>query len=439
MSSKRILLVDDEPAILRSLQRLLRRRGYETLTAESGVAALAMLETASVDVIVSDMRMPNMNGAEFLARARSLYPDVIRILLTGYSDMECTIKAINDGGIYGYLSKPWDGDQLLNLIASSCSRNLQVDKSAKVVLGMHRENQKLKQCVERQSREMAMSDQYVKDAYQSVQTHQQLTENCLNNLLEIKLKGHRDVCHKVASIARQIAGLLCLSGTDVQLIRKGAALYGIGKIALPEILLTLPQDQFTQEQKAAYLSYPVHTASLLMTFPAYREIADILILHKSYLDGTGYPARVEPDHQHLVADLLMVAVDYVEYSVGWVTGQRERHENTVAALQARSGQYDERLLAAVSTVTMEVTTLQNDVSIMVPVSSLVPGMLLHRDLHSPQGILLISKGTSLSENMIQQLRRLQANIEERLILDVRFQAQEPVIEEVELYPVQASC
>ena len=438
MSSKRILLVDDEPAILRALQRLLRRRGYETLTAESGIAALAILESTPVDLIVSDMRMPNMNGAEFLARARTLYPDTIRILLTGYSDMECTIKAINDGGIYGYLSKPWDGDQLLGLIASSLVGNEQVDKSAKVVLGMHRENQKLKQRVERQSREMAMSDQYVKDAYQAIQTHQKMTEDCLINVLDMKLRGHRDVSLKVACIARQIASQLCLTGSDIQLIRRGAALYGIGKIALPDVLLTLPQDQFTEDQRAAYFTYPVHTASILMAFPVYQEIADMLFLHKAYLNGSGYPSTVESGNQHLVSKILMLAVDYVEYSVGWVTGQRERHEDVVAALQGRSEQYDERLLATVSTVTMEVATLQSDASIMVPVSSLVAGMILQRNLNSPQGVLLIRKGTALSDNMIHQLRRLQANIEERLILDVRFKPQEQMIEEVELYPVQAS-
>ena len=438
MSSKRILLVDDEAAILRSLQRLLRRRGYEILTAESGIAALALLETASVDVIISDMRMPNMNGAEFLAKARGLRPDSVRILLTGYSDMECTIKAINDGGIYGYLSKPWDGDELLDLIASALAINPVLDKSAKVVLGMHRENQKLKQCVERQSREMAMSDQYVKDAYQSVQKQQQLTEDCLLNLLDMKLKGHRDVCFKVASIARQIAGQLCLSGSDVELIRRGAELYGIGKIALPDMLLTVPQEQFTPEQKAEYLSYPVHTATVLMGFPAYQEVADMLFLHKAYLNGSGYPVKIEAGRKRLVSNILMLAVDYVEYSIGWVTGQGERHETTVAALQSRSDQYDERLLAAVSTVTMEVATLQTDASMIVPVSSLVSGMLLQRDLNSPQGILLIRKGTALSDNIIHQLRRLQANIEERLLLDVRFKPQEHIIEEVELYPVQAS-
>ncbi|RLT96789.1 response regulator [Ketobacter sp.] len=423
MSSKRVLLVDDEPAILRSLQRLLRRRGYETLGAESGAAALALLAENTVDVIVSDMRMPQMNGAEFLCQARALYPDTTRILLTGYADMECTIKAINDGGIYGYLSKPWDGDQLLELIGSALASSSNTDHNAKVVLGMHRENQKLKQCVERQSREMAMSDQYVKDAYQSLQDHYYLTEECLQNLLDMKLRGHRDVCLQVDSIARQIAGQLCLKAADMALIRRGAALYGIGKVALPDLLLGVPQQQFTQQEQAAYLSYPVHTTSILMTFPAYQELGDILLQHKAYLDGSGYPASGDARQQHPIANILMLAVDYVEYSVGWVTGQPEHHEATIAALQQQAQRYDERLLAAISTVTMEVATLESDASIMVPVSSLVEGMVLQRDLYSPQGVLLIRKSTALTRNMIHQLRRLQANTDHRLIFDVRFPQQ----------------
>ena len=116
---KRILIVDDEESVLNTLKRLFRKLPYEIFSALSGQEALAILAEQSVDLIISDMRMPEMSGAEFLSLAKDKCPLTERILLTGYSDMESTVKAINDGGIFGYLSKPWDANQLLSLVESA--------------------------------------------------------------------------------------------------------------------------------------------------------------------------------------------------------------------------------------------------------------------------------------------------------------------------------
>nr|MBL8411545.1 EAL domain-containing protein [Dechloromonas sp.] len=107
-----LLLVDDEPNILNSLSRLLRREGYSILTATSPTEAFDLLAKHPVQVILSDQRMPDMSGTEFFARVRQLYPDTIRIVLTGYTDLDSVTSAINRGAIYKFLTKPWDDDQL---------------------------------------------------------------------------------------------------------------------------------------------------------------------------------------------------------------------------------------------------------------------------------------------------------------------------------------
>jgi diguanylate cyclase (GGDEF)-like protein/PAS domain S-box-containing protein len=107
-----LLLVDDERNILTSLSRLLRREGYHILTAESPAEAFRKLAVEPAQVIISDQRMPDMSGTEFLSRVRQLYPDTIRIVLTGYTDLESVTGAINRGAIYKFLTKPWDDDNL---------------------------------------------------------------------------------------------------------------------------------------------------------------------------------------------------------------------------------------------------------------------------------------------------------------------------------------
>lgn len=107
-----LLLVDDESAILSALKRLLQRDGYRILTATSAREGFDLLSTHAVQVILSDQRMPEMNGTEFLSRVRDLYPDTIRIMLSGYADLSSVTDSINRGSIYKFLSKPWNDEAL---------------------------------------------------------------------------------------------------------------------------------------------------------------------------------------------------------------------------------------------------------------------------------------------------------------------------------------
>lgn len=114
-----LLLVDDEENIVAALKRALRRDRYDILTANSGLEGLARLAERSVDVIVSDQRMPGMTGVEFLREARKAHPDTVRIVLSGYTELKSITDAINEGAIYKFLTKPWDDEQLRANIAEA--------------------------------------------------------------------------------------------------------------------------------------------------------------------------------------------------------------------------------------------------------------------------------------------------------------------------------
>ena len=114
-----LLLVDDEPNILASLKRLLRRDAYHILTANSGQEGLDVLASNAVDVIVSDQRMPGMLGADFLRKAKLLCPQTIRIMLSGYTELQAVTDAVNEGAIFKFLTKPWEDHQLREHIAEA--------------------------------------------------------------------------------------------------------------------------------------------------------------------------------------------------------------------------------------------------------------------------------------------------------------------------------
>ena len=118
-----ILCVDDEENILKSLKRLFRREPFQVLTATSGKEGLDIIQnTGNIALILSDQRMPEMSGSVFLEAAKSLVPDVPRIILTGYADLQAASDAINQGGAYRILAKPWDDQELLEAVRSLIRR-----------------------------------------------------------------------------------------------------------------------------------------------------------------------------------------------------------------------------------------------------------------------------------------------------------------------------
>ena len=116
-TTRTLLLVDDDQNIISALNRTLRREGYQILTANSAIDALDLLvRHPEVEVVLSDQRMPMMTGVEFLRKVKQLYPKTIRMMFSGYTEMESVTSAINDGAIFKFLPKPWEDDLLLKNI-----------------------------------------------------------------------------------------------------------------------------------------------------------------------------------------------------------------------------------------------------------------------------------------------------------------------------------
>jgi diguanylate cyclase (GGDEF)-like protein/PAS domain S-box-containing protein len=127
-----LLLVDDEENIVSSLKRLFRREGYHILTANSAAEGLQRLTEAEVDVIVSDQRMPGMTGVEFLRRAKDLYPDTVRMVLSGFTELQSIIDAVNEGAIYKFLTKPWDDARLRAHVAEAFVHKEMADENRRL-------------------------------------------------------------------------------------------------------------------------------------------------------------------------------------------------------------------------------------------------------------------------------------------------------------------
>ncbi|MDH5573619.1 MAG: response regulator [Gammaproteobacteria bacterium] len=173
-----LLLVDDEENILRSLRRVLRREGYQILLANSGAEGLRQLDAhPDVGVILSDQRMPEMTGVEFLSQVRETFPNIVRMVLSGYTDLNTVTEAINQGSIYKFLTKPWD-DELLQANVEEAFRYYELGQEnerltqelQKANIALEKINHNLEQHVEEKTRQVLLNMHFL-------QVSQEMLEN----------------------------------------------------------------------------------------------------------------------------------------------------------------------------------------------------------------------------------------------------------------------
>ncbi len=168
-----VLCVDDEENVLRALQRSFRKEVFNVFVASSGDEGLKILKNLAVHLIIADFRMPKMNGVEFFAEARKIQPDAIRILLSGYASIEMVTKAVNEGGIYRLLTKPWNEMELrqeVNLALQHwelVQRNRKLNKKIEEqLLELKSMNRQLEDIVEERTREILIKNQALELSHQ---------------------------------------------------------------------------------------------------------------------------------------------------------------------------------------------------------------------------------------------------------------------------------
>ncbi len=159
MDNHTILIVDDEPNIINSLKRLLRKEGYNLLTSTSGKEGLQLLkENKNVSLIITDHRMPEMSGIDFLREAKTFCPDTIRILLSGYAEVQSIMAAINEGEVYRFVAKPWNDEEIKVTIRISLEQYELTLENRKLNKKIQEQNELLNKMVNRLERKVHDSD-----------------------------------------------------------------------------------------------------------------------------------------------------------------------------------------------------------------------------------------------------------------------------------------
>ena len=413
----KLLLVDDEPNITKALRRLLIEVDqYRTLIASSGAEAIAILEeNPDVGVIISDQRMPAMTGVELLSKARILAPDAVRILLTGYADIEASINAINQGAVFRYLTKPWDDDNLLQVVAEAAhgfwlvTENERLNKLvAKQNAELQEWNRRLKHRVLDQTSQIRAKSDALAQSNQQLRSSFRETIEALSNLIEIRdrrTSGHsRNVTKLVAAMTTELQ----LDETEAEKIRSAALLHDIGKIGLPEHLLGVPPVQMTEKDLNEYRLHPIRGQAAIDMVPALRDVGVIIRHHHEYIDGSGFPDELRGRRIPFGARIICVANTFERALVHYP--ERTALNSALEELAPLWGKMLDADLRAVLETAAPIVFSHLDMSaevitLNVSPRDLKPGMQLLRDLYSGTGVMLLNKGAIFDETAIAQVRR----------------------------------
>ncbi len=405
-----VLFVDDEANILSSLKRLFRPCGYRIFTAESGAQALEIMQHESIDIVVSDMRMPQMNGAQFLEQVNAKWPDTIRILLTGHAEIGATIDAINKGHIYRYISKPWeDNDIVLSIKQALHQKQLELANRGLEEL-TRKQNEELKdlnanleQKVKARTEELRQTMSFLEMAHEKLKQGFITSIRVFSNLIEMREGAMAGHSRRVAELSRAIAQKMKVNETDTQDIFLAALLHDVGKIGFPDYLLEKPFANLTSEERLEVMKHPAKGQTALMALEQLNGAAKLIRSHHERFDGLGYPDRVVGLAIPLGARIIALANEFDAVQIGMLLSKRLKQADAVLFIQeGRGGRYDPAVVDAfISVIESKVQAVRE---LALHPEQVRPGMTLSRDLISRQGDLLLSKDHLLDASLIEQIK-----------------------------------
>lgn len=435
-----ILFVDDEPAILKSLIRLFRKQGYSLLTASGGEEALALLEQegGKISVILSDQKMPGMNGAAFLEKAKRICPDAIRILLTGYSEMDAIVDAVNKGEIHRYMTKPWNDDELVMQVKTAVEQYGLIEENKRLMALTRKQNKQLfefgramEKKIEERSQEIVEKNKELEFLNKELEFGLLNTIRAFAALTEMvnpHMKGHGK---RVSSLAVDIARKYDLSEDEITQIEIAAILHDIGTIGFSsELIVKHSENRCSKQEMDLYRSHPVEGQNILAFINRLDEVGLLIRHHHERYDGKGYPDNLLETEIPLGSRIIAVS-DIYDRLTAFSHKKNDAHLNEFLSERniTRDMLSQEELIQqatlfhikqnAFSKYDPDIVKIFMDVlkerginlarEKQVTFEELEPGMCLTRSIYSTSGRFILPHKTELSDSILSKLKIILEN------------------------------
>ena len=399
--SRTILAVDDEAAALIALRETLEREGYHVVTAQHPLRALELVRDQQFGIIISDHRMPDMTGLEFLVACKEMQPDASRVLITAVLSLPTVVAAINRGEIFRFIAKPWLREELIATVDNARQRFELLTQNAHLLAESQRLNTELSIANAKLGERVADLDS----------SNQQL--DSVNKELADRYEHSLELCSRILATYDPYLGsrtralvdlvqLMCqtehFDDDEREALRTAAWLCDLGLIGVSrEVLRAFRQhpERLSEREREILAHHPVYSQTLASFVDSRPGVGEAIRGHHERFDGRGYPDGLAGENITWAARCLAAAVWFVETGL-----PKGKAAEAILAESGRALDPESVRLVLKVTESFQLPRVVREVLL----SELQPGMVLASGLFSPHGMLLVSEGQKLNEATIVKLR-----------------------------------
>ncbi|NRA59888.1 MAG: response regulator [Psychrobium sp.] len=414
MSKPALLILDDEIEVLNALARVLRK-DFELYLFSDPLQALALLRTQFIPLILSDMHMPVMDGAEFLEHVAMISPSAKRFILTGNSDINLMVAAVNQGNISHYFTKPWDNTELAATLKESFDLLIEELRN-KTLLKQQQEknaqlsllNMSMELTLNKNSQKLSLiCDKEAKNFSRLRKTFQVFIDLYSTAIvLHTEEKTGHNV--RIATHARLLAHQLDCSKLTIFQIYVAGLLYEAGKLALPQSLLQESLQRCTQQQRAQLEQFNLRSAEMLAPLEEMAHVGSIIEHLSEHVNGLGRPQHLSGSDIPLGSRILAIIIDFDNMIIGRSKEKSLPIKAVMTSIKKLANvQYDEQLLSLYCAMLEEMPhAIEGTIEYPVDISHLKEGFFLSQDICNGASAPLLTKGTLIDEHHIEKLVKL---------------------------------
>ncbi len=396
-----LLIVDDEPIVLAALKETLEREKYHVVATTSALKALEILREREFAVIISDQRMPEMLGLDFLVESKKLRPLCSRILITAVLSLPTIVDAINKGEIFRFVAKPWLREELTATVKNAINRYELIVKNDHLTAETQRLNQQL-----------TIANAALNEQVTHLETQKRKLDQA-NHELATSYEHSLDLCTRILTtydplrggqtkamveIAKKMAESEHFSDEERHVLRASAWLCDLGLIGVPRELIRnfhSAPSRLSERELGTIHSHPIYSQTLASFVDSNPAVGETIRAHHERFDGEGFPDGISGLTIPWTARCLAVAVWFVESGLS--------KEQAIESIVNESGKALDPEAVRLFLKVTHLLQLPHQVKEIL-LEELRPGMILANGLYSPHGLLLVGEGQSLSPAMISKIK-----------------------------------
>ena len=395
-----ILAVDDEPVVLSALKEVLEREGYRVSAVSNPRKALEILRETGFDVIISDQRMPEMLGLDFLIESKKIRPLSSRILITAVLSLPTIVEAINQGEIFRFVAKPWLREELTTTVKNAVHRHQLVTENERLAAQMQELNARLivaNGSLAAQVKSLEVQKAALDQANHSLATNYEHSLDLCRRILSTydpylggKTKAMVEIAHRMAETSH-------FTEVERHALRASAWLCDLGLIGIPRETLRAFRNtpsRLSEGERQNIQSHPIYSQTLASYVDESPAVAETIRAHHERFDGEGYPDGLRALSIPWTARCLAVAVWFVESGLP--------KDRAIEGIMAESGKALDPEAVRLFLKVTHLLQLPRQVKEIL-LDELQPGMVLANGLYSPHGLLLVGEGQTLSASTIAKI------------------------------------